>query len=277
MLPSEEELLEALAALIVRRSDGAKRKTVEVLARYLTVAYEIGGQQAGKEVGTIVPIGLDGLDPVLNRLAPVLDETFDNLSGELTGIIEQGIHKNSTYAEVRTLLGEKLDGGWGKSVTFTRAGETRRYVHVAPDGSLEWRTKTITRNVTLPTETYADTLSRTNLKAAWAEGHRERYRQSGRKGWVFMAVADERTRPHHLALHGRVFIFGTEEEAMALAIMEEPNCRCRPRAWFDDPALDRDPLKYLEERQKWAKAAQEDFPTGSPWQKFLDGVIAAPA
>ncbi len=277
MLPTEAEALEALAALIVRRSEDAKRRIVEVLARYLTVAYELGGQQAGKEVGSLIPIGLDGLDPVINKLAPVLDETFSNLSGELTGIIEQGIRKNSTYAEVRNLLIEKLDEGWGKSVTFTRAGETRRYVYVAPDGSLEWRTKTITRNVTIPIETYADTLARTNLKAAWAEGRRERYRQTGRKGWVYTAVPDERTRPHHLALHGRVFIFGTEEEAMAMAVMEEPNCRCRPRAWFDDPALDRDPAKYLEERQRWARAAKEDFPAGSPWQKFLDGVIAAPA
>ncbi len=277
MLPTEAELLEALAALIVDRSAAAKANTVEVLARYLTVAYELGGQQAGKEIGSLVPIGLDGLDETLNRLAPVLDETFGNLSGELTDIIEQGIRKNSTYGEVRNQLIEKLDGGWGKTVSFTRAGETRRYVHVAPDGSLEWRTKTITRNITIPTETYADTLSRTNLKAAWAEGHRERYRQSGREGWVFMAVADERTRPHHLALHGRIFIFGTEDEAMALEIMKEPNCRCRPRAWFNDPALDRDPAKYLAERQQWAKAAQDDFPEGSPWQKFLDGVIAAPA
>jgi SPP1 gp7 family putative phage head morphogenesis protein len=270
---ADEDLLYSLAAWITRRSEAAKQSVVEVLAQYLTIAYDLGGKAAGAEVGVTGPLALDGLDAVIDKLGPVLDETFGNLSGELTGIIEQGITGSRTFQEVRAQLVEKLDAGWGKTVTFTREGQTRRYIGVNPDGSLEWRTKTISRNVTIDTETYANTLARTSIKAAWAEGHRQRYKETGRKGWVYLSVADERTRPHHLALHGKVIIFGTEEEAMALEVMKEPNCRCRMKAWFDDPDLDRSDDAYARERAAWAEHLLKDAPEGSDTARFLQQVI----
>ncbi|MDD4255339.1 MAG: phage minor head protein [Methanofollis sp.] len=270
---ADEDLLYSLAAWITRRSEAAKQSVVEVLAQYITVAYDLGGQAAGAEVGVTTPIALDGLDAVIDKLGPVLDETFGNLSGDLTGVIERGIMDGRTFQEVRAQLVEKLDAGWGQSVTFTRQGQTRRYVGVNPDGSLEWRIKTISRNVTMDAETYANTLARTNIKAAWAEGHRQRYKESGRKGWVYLSVADERTRPTHLALHGKVFIFGTEEEAMALEVMKEPNCRCRMKAWFDDSDLDRSDDAYARERKTRAEHLLKDTPEGSDDARFLQQVI----
>lgn len=270
---SDEELLNALTEWIIARSGSAKNSVIEVLAKYLTVAYDIGGDTAGAEIGIKTQVSLDGLDNVIDKLGPVLDETFGNLSKELTDIIDQGIKNNLTYKEVRAQLIEKLNAGWGTTVSFTRAGQVRKYIDIAPNGSMQWNTRTITRNVTMNIETYANTLARSNIKAAWAEGHRQKYKESGYKGWVFMSVADERTRPHHLALHGKVFIFGTDEEAMALDVMKEPNCRCRPKAWFDDPDLDTPEETYIKERTTWAKKILGDFPEDSENARFLQQLI----
>lgn len=270
---SDDELLYAMIEWINARSEVSKKGIIEALSKYLVIAYDIGGDAAGAEIGVTTPVSLKGLDNVIDELAPVLDETFGNLSGELTGIIERGIKNNLTYSEVRAQLIEKLDAGWGKTVSFTRAGQIRRYVDIASDGSMQWKTRTITRNVTMSIETYANTLARSTIKSAWAEGHRQRYRESGYKGWVYMSVADERTRPHHLALHGKVFLFGTDEEAMALEVMKEANCRCRPKAWFDDPDLDTPEETYDKERTAWAKNLLGQTPEDSEDARFLQQII----
>lgn len=275
--PPEKEMLRALAAFIETRSDAAREEVVSIFSKLVAVAYVAGGKAAAKQVKHVEPLGLTGLDPVLDRLALTLNKTFDSLSGELTWIINQGIKNRKTYTQVARELTAAIRGGWGNTITFDRVGKVRRYVHVNPDGTLRWAEKTISRKITLPADTYANTLSRTNMKAAYARGHLQRYKESGRKGWVYLSVADERSRPHHIALHGRVFIFGTEEEEMALEIMEEPNCRCRPKAWFDDPDLDDDPALYEQERKGWAQKAIDELPEGQKDgqpAKFLEKMVA---
>lgn len=163
MTPNEEELLRALTAYIEDRTDAAQANVVSILARYISTAYVLGGEKAGKVLGITTPIALDGLDPVLDQLGPALDETFHSLGGELTSIIRDGISNRSTYADVQKRLADKLKAGWGNSVTFNRVGQTRRYVHVNPDGSMKWVEKTISRPITLPTDTYADTLARSSV------------------------------------------------------------------------------------------------------------------
>lgn len=255
-----DDLLYTLAAYIVRRSGGAKQNAVSALSRYITVAYTLGAGRAGDEVQHHDPVGLQGLDPVIDRLGKTLDDTFGSLSGELTTTVEKGIQNGWTYARTREELATQIKAGWGKTITFNRVGQTRRVAWVKPDGTMEWRKKTIRHKITLPVDTYADTLARTNIKAAYARGHLQRYQDSGRKGWVYLAAADERTRPHHLVLHGRVFIFGSPEEEQALAVMEEANCRCRPKAYFGDPDLDTDPEVYAQERKEWAQQAYDELP-----------------
>lgn len=258
----DEDLLRALEAFIETRSDTAKQRVVTILSSLVVTAYSAGADRAAGDVDHHEPIGLAGLDPVIDRLGPTLDETFGSLTGELTSVLSSGIRYNRTYDQVRQTLSDRLRSGWGETVTFDRAGQVRRYVEVAPDGSVRWAEKTISRKVTLPIDTYAETLARTNMKAAYARGHLQRYQDSGRDGWVYLSVADERSRPHHLALHGRVFRFGTAEETMALEVMSEPNCRCRPKPWFNDQSLDTDPAVYQQERAEWAQTALNEIPDG---------------
>ncbi|MBN2734737.1 MAG: minor capsid protein [Methanomicrobiaceae archaeon] len=272
----EEEVLQALRNYIEQRTAEAKSNLISLLSQQITVAYLEGAARAATEVGDYEPVGLAGLDPVIESLAPRLDEAFGNLSGELTGIIDSGIRKNTSYIEVQRELQKVLKSGWGNTITFDSVGKTRRYVHVNPDGSLKWKEKVIKKKITLPTETYADTLSRTQMKSAFAYGHQQKYIESGREGWVYLCVSDERSRPHHVALHGRVFIFGTEESDMALEVMKDYNCRCRQKAWFNDSKLDKDPSVYEKQRKEWAKKALEELPESKKdgdIAKFLQNVI----
>ncbi len=256
----DEEVLRQLQAYIDGRVTERKEEFVRRLAAQMAAAFAAGYVFAGKQLpdpSQSMVLGTEQLEPVIAELGPVLDETFAALSGELTGIIEQGIRTGSSYEQVIAQLKTKIQIDWGDRISFHRRGQTRRYVAVQPDGSLKWATKTITKNVTMPVDAYAMVLARTNMKRAYARGHLSRYAQAGCPGWVYQAVHDEVTRPHHLALHGKVIRSGSREEELALQVMGEPNCRCRPRPWFDDPSYDIAPEKLQEEKREMATQRME--------------------
>ncbi len=253
--PHEEEALAALIAFIERRTDQTKENLVKALSRILTVSYYVGADRAAKEIGTKVPLGVEGLDPVIERLGTHLDKTFKSLSGELTDSIKAGIKGGRDYETVKKALSEKITAGWGKSITFNNVGEVRKTVFVNPDGSMRWVKKEITRPITLPTDTYSETLARTSMKQAYIHGHFARIISAGYDGWEYRSVADERTRPRHLALHGRVFLFGTKEEAMAREVMSEYNCRCKPLPYPSGKTQE----AYASERADWSRQTFDEW------------------
>ena len=130
---------------------------------------------------------------------------------------------------------------------------------VSPSGKLRLVRKKIKRNITISTEKYADMLARTATKKAYTLGHIEAYKAGNIRKWRYTAVADERTRPHHLALHGKVFEVGSQEEQLALKVMGEPNCRCRPIPFFDDPKYDTPDYVYEQEKKEWATKALDEI------------------
>jgi len=255
----EESILAALLQYIEHRTDEAKNNLIQALSLQMGVAFQIGANVAAKETGEKKPLGMDGLDPVITRIGSHLDRVFGQDSGVLTGVIKEGIRNGYAYDHVKDGLVEKLNTGWGKSVTFNSVGQVRKVVHVNPDGTMTWEKKTITQPITLSTKTYAETLSRTTQKSAYVEGHFARYEKAGYPGWVYLSVADERTRPRHLALHGHIFIVGTPQEEMAREVMREHRCRCRPKAWFGDPKLDSPPAEYAQQRADWSRQTFDDW------------------
>jgi SPP1 gp7 family putative phage head morphogenesis protein len=265
-------VLDNLLQFIEYHVDAVKSNLVSSLARDITIAYHLGGKKAGKEIGVSGPLGLQGLEPIYARLGPILDKTFGSMGAELTDIIKAGLKNGSTYATVQKQLADKIRSGWGHYITFDNTGESRKVVRVSPSGKLSFVDTTVTRPVTLSAETYADTLGRTAMKQAYAAGHFQRYQENGYKGWVYLSVCDERTRPWHLALHGLVFLFGSPEEAMAKQVMSEYNCRCRPAAWFDNASIDTPPSTYAAERKDWAEQALTENPT-PPNAEYLQQVV----
>ncbi len=270
----EDQILQDLINYITQRTDKAKGNLINTLSKLISTSFFLGSDRAAKEIGGHKgPLGSEDLEPIIEKLGSSLDTTFGSMSSELTDIIREGVRNGWSYDHVQKALAEKITGGWGKSIKFDSIGTTRKFVNVAPDGTLSCGEKTITQTITLPTDVYSDTLARTSMKQAYAAGHFERYKSAGYKGWIYISVADERTRPTHLALHGRVFLFGTPEEEMARKIMEEYNCRCRPKVWFDDPKYDRPDDEYREERRKWARQALEETDKeDEEKRKFLEEV-----
>lgn len=274
MTSIDDEILKALAEYIQNRTMQTKENLVSILSQYISASFYLGGDRAGKEVGSTGSLGFKGLNPLIEKLGSHLDQTFGALGSELTNIIQDGLKNGWSNDHVQKALAEKIQAGWGKTITFDNTGQVRKVVKVSPDGTLSWTNQTITHKVTLPTNVYAETLARTSMKQAYAAGHFARYQEAGYPGWVYISVADERTRPHHLALHGRTFLFGTPEEEMAREVMSEYNCRCRPKAYYGDPELDRPDEEYREERRKWARQALDESEKGDDEekQKFLEDI-----
>ena len=261
MTPEEEEVLRVFETLILQKTLEARKRAIEVLAKYITIAYYTGAEKAINQLKLPIQptsIGIAGLDTVINELAPVLEETFGFLAKDLTDIIEEGIKNNWTYEQVKQELQKKLKT-FGSRINFRRAGQYREVVRVSPNGKMKLVRKKIQRNITMRTDAYADLLARTAVKKAYALGHIEGYKAGGIRKWRYVSVADERTRPHHLALHSRVFTVGSKEEQLALKVMGEPNCRCRPIPFFDDPRYDTPDEVYEKERKAWARQALDEL------------------
>ncbi|MDD1695110.1 MAG: minor capsid protein [Methanoregula sp.] len=266
----EEAVLKALIEYINQRTDEAKQNLSKVLSQLITTSYLIGGDKAAREIGHRGPLGLQGLDPIVEKLGTHLDSTFGNLSGELTGIIRGGMQNGWSYDHVQQALADKIKAGWGKTITFNSVGQIRNSIQVNPDGTMKRIKTTIERPVTLTADTYAETLARTQMKQAYVAGHWTRYQDAGCPGWTYISVADERTRPRHLALHGRVFLYGTPEESMAREVMSEYRCRCRPKAYFGDPKLDTPDEEYAAERKDWSTQTFNEWKIDKNMPLFLD-------
>jgi uncharacterized protein with gpF-like domain len=72
----------------------------------------------------------------------------------------------------------------------------------------------------------------------------------GFKQFRYTSVCDERSRPHHCALSGQVFEFGTIQAEYAMQLLSEPHCRCRILPFFDDPELDSPASRYEKFKEK---------------------------
>jgi SPP1 gp7 family putative phage head morphogenesis protein len=274
--PAFERLsLEQLEDYIQHRTDAAHRGVAALLARNHSTAYHLGAGQAGQEFHTQTTdrLGLEELDPLVYHVRFNLDRVFGRMDKELISIIDDGIRNGTPYRTIWQTVADTIHRGWGQTILFDSAGTTRRLVDVTPAGNLSWYNKRIRNSLTLSADTYAETLARTSMKQAYTTGHFQRYRKAGMKGWVYISVADERTRPRHLALHGRVFRFGTpEEEEMAKTVMAEHNCQCRPKAWFGDARFDTDPATYADERIRWTTQALSENSTPET-AEYLTGIL----
>jgi SPP1 gp7 family putative phage head morphogenesis protein len=102
-------------------------------------------------------------------------------------------------------------GWWGKRVTE------------APDGTAQL--------VSVSTPHRLETIYRTNLQSAYMAGRFRSFIENAgaRPYWQYVAVMDERTRPAHAAMNGRVFRFD-DPIWKSCWPPNGYNCRCRVRA-----------------------------------------------
>lgn len=267
----------AVRKQLQKGTEDGVRKAVKAMSRHITVAYYLGGSDAQKQTGSdkgISSLPILRLQSSMDSLETALQRSFKAMAGEMTTIIDHGIKDGLGQDEIAKQLKSQLATRYGKVIPFKNAGSSKRVPWVQADGSLGWKTQAISHNTEMSVKAYAQQVSRTASKAAYNEGTIAGLEQAGLNKWVFTCVADGCTRPHHLALHGTVFIVGTEAERMARELMKEPNCRCRATAYFDDEESDRDPKEYAEERKAWALNEQQKYEAGSPWHSFMGGIVS---
>jgi len=163
--------------------------------------------------------------------------------------LDRALVEGATLRDFEQALTPRLQalGWWGKQVIVDSEGNAK----VAQLGSPR----------------RLETIFRTNLQTAYMAGrYREMMENTGdhpgaRNWWMYVAVMDDRTRPAHAALNGRVFRF----DDPIWQYIYPPNgfnCRCRVRALSDADLkrLDIQPSSsegYLSER--WAVDPSSGF------------------
>lgn len=127
--------------------------------------------------------------------------------------LDRAAAEGTTLAEFQRTLRPRLEalGWWGKQV-MERPDGTAQLVQTGSPRRLE-------------------TIYRTNLQSAYMAG---RYREfwdnrEARPFWMYVAVMDQRTRPAHAALNGKIFRFDDPIWASCWP-PNGYNCRCRVRA-----------------------------------------------
>lgn len=136
-------------------------------------------------------------------------DVLESIRGELDQALASGL----TLAQFRQNIEPRLKalGWWGKQVV-ERPDGTGQIVNVSSPRRLE-------------------TIYRTNLQSAYMAGRFRDFEANAdnRPYWQYVAVMDERTRPAHAALNGKVFRFD-DPIWKSCWPPNGYNCRCRVRA-----------------------------------------------
>lgn len=247
-MPSEtdqliEQLKKSIAALTASQADA--------LARQLSATFVLGYRKSGSKTD-ISDLQRNAIKNLSKEQLGYIAEFNQALGKQLEGRVKELIAEGKGYADIRREMKPFIQEIFGPdgAVTIDRTGQTRQIIQVLSDGSLQRVEKTITQPYSASIDTYSDLLSRTATHAVYEKGRAWGYKSQGFKKWRLVGPADERARPWHVALLGRVFEYGTEESDMALEVLSEPNCRHRAIVFFDDPKLDTPEEFFTNQKEK---------------------------
>lgn len=182
-----------------------------------------------------------------------ISEFNDALGKQLQGHLQEIIKVGGGYDDVKRNMKPYIEEVFSDSgvVTIDRRGQIRTVVEVGQDGSLGRVEKPITKPYSISINAYSDMLGRTVAHAAYERGRVEGYKAQGIKKLRVIGALDERTRPAHAAVVGKVFEIGSQEEENIQTLLSEPNCRHRTIPFFDNKTLDT-PDVVFEKRKKEA-------------------------
>jgi len=271
--------LTTLRLLIAQSSSEGVESMAKYLAEHVTLGYHEGLKDAAKMTGPRNPLlveraGTARLTALMDKTRTRLEGVFGQMAKPLTDILDEGIRNGDDVERIALRLKQYLENDYGRVIKFNNIGKQYRQAWVNPDGTMAWRTKTIRFATTMSVDDYANLLADDVSKKAYSQGHVAGYESAGLKKWVYSAVADNCTRPEHLAMHGRVITVGTDEEEQALALMDEANCRCRPKPYFGNSDVDRSSSDYAQERVQAFEKIKGDYVTDGPWGKFIEDSIS---
>ena len=164
---------------------------------------------------------LDG--PQHSQVFTVANLAKLDVLADIKGALQTAIDSGQTEKWFKDQLVEtlKAKGWWGPTV---RVDPDTLEARLVKQGSLR----------------RLQTIYRTNLQSAYMAGrHRQALEQADRAPWAqYLAVKDQRTRPAHAALTGKVFRLDSAAWGV-IAPGNGYNCRCRARYLSDRELADR--------------------------------------
>jgi hypothetical protein len=127
------------------------------------------------------------------------------------------------------------------------SGKENKEIYVDKDLKLSEVSKTITKTFSVSLLSYAAMLAATASHVSYEKGKKASFIDQGNEQWVFSGPVDERARPHHIALVGKVFTWNTDQSLYAEQILQEPRCRHRSVPFYND---ERDVKKEVWDKLK---------------------------
>lgn len=190
---------------------------------------------------------------------------FDKALGEtLKENVKSILEREGGYNDVKEEILKHVDDVFSgnDTITINHVGQRRTVLNVDKDGNIYQTEKVIQQPYTTTPEAYADMVSRTASHRALERGRADAMNKMGFDKFRYISACDERSRPAHCALSGKVFEYGTDQAEMALSLLGEPNCRCSTIAFFgsdlDTPQefyekiKEKSGLRWSEEQEEWA-------------------------
>ena len=230
---------------------GLTKAQAKVLAKQLSGAFVMGYELTGTKSG-ISDLQRRAIKAMAKEQLGYIAE-FNNALGsqmqaKVIALIKEGKGMAAVKEELKPFIKEMF--GENGRVVINRVGETKDIIQVLKDGTLRKVKKEITREYSTSVDAYSDMLSRTSVHTAQEKGRTEGYKSQGFEKWRYISAQDERVRPEHQILSGRVFLFGTSESEYAEQVLSEPNCRCRKIPFFDNPKYDTPQAHYDKLKEK---------------------------
>jgi hypothetical protein len=246
--------IDALEKTLKKSFKKIKKDQSDILAFQIAANFTAGNTAASKHqsIQSAEPEEDEALTDDENAAIAVLVATYlaylskfnSEAQKQILGRVKELIN-GGREEEVKGYLDDVFEGR--ETITIDNVGKKKKEIYVDKDLKLSEVSKTIEKPYVTSILSYAAMLGSTVSHVSYEAGRKAQYQRDGNDRWVFVGPADERARPHHVALIGSTFEWNTTQSEYAERVLQEPRCRHRSYPYFGDS---RDTKKEVWDRLK---------------------------
>lgn len=176
-----------------------------------------------------------------------LSEFNTRAQAQILAKVQELSEADSSQDEIKQYVDSVFSGE--ESIVIDNVGKERKEIYVDEDLKLSEVTKTVENPFYSSVPAYASLMGAIVAHTAYEKGREMYNRGRGYDSWIFVGPADERARPWHVALLGKVFKYDTVQSNYAEQCLSEPRCRHRREVFWNDPEKDKS-QEYWEQLKK---------------------------
>ena len=151
----------------------------------------------------------------------------DQILSQVSTMVAEG----KTTEEIKQYVDDVFHGK--EPIVVDNTGKKKKELYVDKDLKISERDKIISKPFFIGLTSYATMLAENAAHRAYETGRKSQYRKDGFGKWMFVGPSDERARPHHVALLGSIFEFGSAQSNYAEKVLQEPRCRHRAQIYSE--------------------------------------------